>query len=50
MKLGKNLALMGLGAGALMAYQKYSKPAITNAKKQLDKAVQITNQKLEKMM
>ena len=26
MKFTKNLALMGIGAGAVLAYQKYSKP------------------------
>lgn len=50
MKLGKSMALMGLGAGALLAYQKYSKPLMNkmdNVKKQVKKK---TNKTLENMM
>lgn len=50
MKIGKNVAFMALGAGAVLAYQKFNKPV----KKQMDRVVNKTihkaNDKLENMM
>lgn len=50
MKLGKNMALMGLGAGAVLAYQKYKKPLM----KEMNKVMKSTKRKakdtLEDMM
>ena len=50
MKLGKSVALMGLGAGAVLAYQKYNKPFM----KEMNKVMKSTKKKakdtLEDMM
>jgi len=50
MKIGKNMALMMMGAGAVLAYQKYNKPLM----KKMDKAMKTTKKKakdtLEDMM
>ena len=46
MKMTKNIALMMIGAGAVLAYQKYSKPAMKVMAKTMDKA----DKKLENMM
>ena len=50
MKLGKSLALMGMGAGAVLAYQKYNKPVMDKMEKILDKTMKKANEKLEDMM
>ena len=50
MKLGKSLALMGMGAGAVLAYQKYSKPVMDKMEKIVDKTMKKANEKLEDMM
>lgn len=50
MKYGKNLALMALGAGALLAYQRYNKPVMRKVKHEVDKTVAKANNKLENMM
>jgi hypothetical protein len=50
MKMGKNIALMALGAGAAMAYQKYNKPVKKKAEKLANKAVKKADRKLENMM
>lgn len=50
MKLGKNMALIGLGAGAVLAYQKYNKPVMKKMEKVVDKTMKKTNDKLENMM
>lgn len=46
----KNIALMGLGAGAVLAYQKYNKPMMKKMEKAADKVVKKANNKLEDMM
>lgn len=46
MKLGKDIALMAMGAGAVLAYQKYSKPIM----KAVDNTAKKANDKLEDMM
>ncbi len=50
MKLGKSLALMGMGAGAVLAYQKYNKPVMDKMEKIVDKTIKKANEKLEDMM
>ena len=50
MKLGKSLALMGMGAGAVLAYQKYNKPVMDKMEKIVDKTMKKANEKLEDMM
>ncbi|HHW68728.1 MAG TPA: hypothetical protein GX747_00090 [Tenericutes bacterium] len=50
MKMGRSLALMALGAGATIAYQKYSKPVMRKAEKAFDKTVKKTGDKLDHMM
>ncbi len=50
MKLGKNLALMSIGAGAVLAYQKYNKPIRKKMEKVIDQAMNKSENKLENMM
>lgn len=50
MKMGKNVALMALGAGAVLAYQKYSKPVMKKVEKTANKALKKADNKLENMM
>jgi hypothetical protein len=50
MKYGKSLALMALGAGTLLAYQRYNKPVMQRVKHEVNKTVAKTNNKLENMM
>ena len=39
MKVAKSMALMAMGAGALLAYQQYSKPVMKKMTKAADSAV-----------
>lgn len=50
MKIAKSMALMGMGAGAVLAYQKYSKPIMKKVEKAVDSTVKKANDKLEDMM
>lgn len=50
MKVGKNIALMALGAGAVLAYQKYNKPVMKKMEKVVDKTMKKANNTLEDMM
>ncbi len=50
MKLGKDLALMGLGACAVLAYQKYNKPLMKKMDKMMKKTKKKANDTLEDMM
>lgn len=50
MKIGKSMILMGLGAGAVLAYQKYNKPVMEKMEKMVDKTMKKANEKLEDMM
>jgi len=50
MKMTKNVALMMMGAGAVLAYQKYSKPAMKKIAKSMDHAMDKADKKLENMM
>ncbi len=50
MKLGKNIALMAMGAGAVLAYQKYSKPLMKAVNKTAKKTLKKADEKLDDMM
>lgn len=50
MKLGKSMALMGLGAGALLAYQKFNKPIMKKMDKMVKNTKKKANDKLEDMV
>ena len=50
MKVVKNMALMGIGAGAVLAYQKYNKPVMRKMEKMADKMINKANDKLEDMI
>lgn len=50
MKIGKNIALLAMGAGAVLAYQKYNKPVMKKMNKVVDKTIKKANNKLEDMM
>ena len=38
MKVMKSMALMGMGAGAVLAYQKYNKPMMKKVEKMVNRA------------
>lgn len=46
----RNIAFMGLGAGAVLAYQKYNKPMMKKMEETADKMMKKANNKLEDMM
>ena len=50
MKIGKDMAFMLMGAGAVLAYQKYNKPVMKKMEKVADDAMKKANKKLEDMM
>lgn len=50
MKLLKTLALMAAGAGAILAYQKYSEPVIDKITDMAEDAMKKANEKLEDMI
>lgn len=50
MKFMKGFALMAMGAGATIAYQKYSKPAMRKIKKSINKTAKKMDDQLEDMM
>ncbi len=50
MRLGRNLALMSLGAVSVLAYQKYNKPIRNKVEKFVDKTMKSSENKLENMM
>lgn len=50
MKISKNLALMALGAGAVLAYQRFNKPVKRQMDKVVNKTINKANDKLENMM
>lgn len=49
-ELAKGIFYIGLGVGATIAYQKYSKPAMKQIEKCLDKVVKKVDQELDEMM
>lgn len=50
MKMVKDAALIALGAGAIMAYQKYQAPIKKNIEKTMNQALRKADQTLENMM
>lgn len=50
MKIASKMAFTALGAGAVLAYQKYQKPMMKKMDKMVSKALKSTNHKLEEMM
>lgn len=50
MKLLKSVALMAAGAGAILAYQKYSEPVMNKLEDIADDVMKKANKKLEDMM
>lgn len=49
-ELAKGIFYMGLGVGATIAYQKYSKPVMKKIEKSIDKMVKKVDQELDEMM
>lgn len=50
MKMGRNVALMAVGAASVLAYQKYRKPVMDKMEKTANKALKKADKKLENMM
>lgn len=50
MKIVKSMALMAMGAGAVLAYQKYSEPLMDKLEHFADDAMRKVDKKLEDMM
>ena len=50
MKMAKIIALMAAGAGAVLAYQKYSEPVMDKISDLADDVMKKANKKLEDMM
>lgn len=50
MKMGKNLSLIALGAGAMYMFDRYNQPVRQNLEKTVDKTLKKANKKLEDMM
>lgn len=50
MKIVKSMALIAVGAGAVLAYQKYSEPVMNKLSDLADEAMKKANEKLEDMM
>ena len=50
MKLVKSMALMGMGAGAVLAYQKYNKPMMKKVNKLVNNMKEKASDELENMM
>jgi hypothetical protein len=50
MKIAKTLALMAAGAGAVLAYQKYSEPLMNKMTDIAEDAMKMANKKLEDMI
>lgn len=50
MKMLRSVALIAAGAGAVLAYQKYSEPVMNKLEDIADEAMKKANKKLEDMM
>ena len=50
MKVLKSMALIAVGAGAVLAYQKYSEPVLNKLSDVAEEAMKKANKKLEDMM
>ncbi len=49
MKMTRDMVMMSLGAGAILAYQKYKKPVMKKLDKVVDKTMHKANNMLENM-
>lgn len=50
MSIVKSMALMAVGAGAVLAYQKYSEPLMDKLEEMANEAMRKADRKLEDMM
>lgn len=50
MKMTKSLALMAMGVGMTLAYQKYSKPLMKSMSREIDKTASKMDKKLDEMI
>ena len=50
MKIMKSMALIAVGAGAILAYQKYSEPVMNKLEDIADETMKKASKKLEDMM
>ncbi len=50
MQMGKDVALIALGAMGMFLYQKYSKPVMEKAEELMNDAVRMADKKLDQMM
>ncbi len=50
MKYGRSLMLMALGAGTVLAYQRYNKPIMRKMEKMFNKTMRKAENELENMM
>ena len=50
MKIVKSMALIAVGAGAVLAYQKYSEPVMEKLQNIADDAIKSASKKLDDMM
>lgn len=50
MQIGKDVALVALGAAAVLAYQKYNKPVMEKIVKVKDEVLKNANKKLDSMI
>ena len=50
MKIAKTMALIAVGAGAVLAYQKYSEPVMNKIEDIADEAMKKAEKKLDDMM
>ena len=50
MKIVKSMALIAMGAGAVLAYQKYSEPVMEKLQTLADDAMKSASKKLDDMM
>lgn len=50
MQMGKDIALIAMGALAVLMYQKYSKPVMKKAEELMNDALEVADKKLDNMM
>lgn len=50
MQIGKDVALVALGAATVLAYQKYHKPVMEKIEKTTEGAIKKVNKKLDNVM
>jgi hypothetical protein len=50
MQIGKDVALVAIGAAAVLAYQKYHKPVMEKIEKTTEEVLKRANKKLDSMI